>query len=124
MVLAFLAGFIPEALELRRTRAQLATVTRDLALANLHRQLGVASLEAQRNNFGLAAEQARAFFDGCRKLTYEEQFATEPRTKIALTAYGTRGDIVLGQLANADPAAKEELSSMYLTMNGVLARRQ
>jgi hypothetical protein len=124
MVLAFLAGFVPKELELRRTRAKLATASLDLQLSDLHRRLGVASHEAQRNNFGLAMTEARAFFEGCRKLTYQQRFEGQPRTKLALTAYGTQGDTILGQLANADPMAKQRLASLYLTMNGVLARRQ
>ena len=124
MVIAFLAGYVPKELDLRRTRAELVTTTLDLQLSELHRRLGVASHEAQRNNFGVAMTEARAFFDGCRKLTYEGNFATQPRTKLALTAYGSQGDLILGQLANADPTAKEQLASLYLTMNGVIARRQ
>lgn len=124
MVIAFLAGYVPKELELRRTRAQLDTATLDLQLSDLHRRLGVASHEAQRNNFGVAMNEARLFFDGCRKLTYEGNFASQPRTKLALTAYGSQGDLILGQLANADPTVKEQLASLYLTMNGVLARRQ
>lgn len=124
MVIAFLAGYVPKELDLRRTRAELDATTLDLQLSDLHRRLGVASHEAQRNNFGVAMNEARAFFDGCRKLTYEGNFASQPRTKLALTAYGSQGDLILGQLANADPTAKEQLASLYLTMNGVLARRQ
>ena len=124
MVIAFLAGYVPKELELRRTRAQLDTATLDLQLSDLHRRLGVASHEAQRNNFGVAMNEARVFFDGCRKLTYEGNFASQPRTKLALTAYGSQGDLILGQLANADPTVKEQLASLYLTMNGVIGRRQ
>lgn len=124
MVLAFVAGYVPKELDLRRTRAQLDTTALDLRLSDLHRRLGVASHEAQRNNFGVAMNEARAFFDGCRKLTHEADFSAQPRTKLALAAYGSQGDLILGQLANADPAAKEQLASLYLTMNGVIARRQ
>ncbi|HEX2060330.1 MAG TPA: hypothetical protein VHK90_06285 [Thermoanaerobaculia bacterium] len=124
MLLAFGAGFLPNEIANRRLTKTLQTATLDLRLANLHRQLGVASHEAQRNNFGVAADAARVFFDGCRTLVTEYDFADQPRTKGALAAYATQGDMILGQLANADPAAKERLASLYLTMNGVLARRQ
>lgn len=124
MLLAFGGGFIPNELANRRLSKTLQTATLDLRLANLHRQLGVASHEAQRNNYGVAADAARVFFDGCRSLVNEYDFADQPRTKTALTAYGAQSDMILGQLANADPMAKERLASLYLTMNGVLARRQ
>jgi hypothetical protein len=124
MLIAFAAGFIPNELANRRLASTLQTAMLDLRLANLHRQLGVASHEAQRNNFTVASEAARVFFDGCRTLTQEYAFAGQPRTKNALTAYGAQGDVILGELANGDPMVKEKLASLYLTMNGVLARRQ
>jgi hypothetical protein len=124
MLIAFGAGFIPNELANRKLTASLETATLDLRLANLHRQLGVASHEAQRNNFTVAADAARSFFDDCRTLTQEYKFEKEPRTKTALTAYGAQGDVILGELANGDPLVKEKLASLYLTMNGVLARRQ
>jgi len=124
MLVAFGAGFIPNELANRRLTRTLQTATLDLRLANLHRQLGVASHEAQRNNFAVASDAARVFFDGCRTLTQEYPFTDQPRTKTALTAYGASGDLVLGQLANGDPTVKDRLASLYLTMNGVLARRQ
>lgn len=123
MLLAFAGGFIPNELANRRLSRTLQTATLDLRLANLHRQLGMASHEAQRNNFGVASEAARVFFEGCRTLVAEYEFEEEPRTRIALTAYAGQADMILGQLAMADPASKEKLASLYLTMNGVLTRR-
>lgn len=124
MLVAFGAGFIPNELANRKLTKTVQTATLDLRLANLHRQLGVASHEAQRNNFAVATDAARVFFDGCRTLTQEYAFEDQPRTKLALTAYGSQGDVILGELANGDPLVKEKLASLYLTMNGVLSRRQ
>jgi len=122
--LAFLAAYVPKEIETRRLERELTTTRLELRLANLHRELGVAGHEAQRNNFASAATAARTFFAETRAIAHEEDFSEEPRTLIALSAYGSQGDMILGQLANADPAARETLASMYLTMNGVLERRQ
>jgi len=124
LLFAFGLGYVPRELERRRLAETMRTADLDLRMANLHRQLGVASHEAQRNNFANAAAAARIFFDGCRTILNEYPLEDQPRTRNALQAYASASDTILGQLANADPAAKEQLASMYLTMNGVLERRQ
>lgn len=121
---AFVIGYIPTEVASRRLATRLRNTELDLRLANLHRQLGVASHHAQRNNFGVAEEAAESFFQGCRETTREFSFRDRPRTRIALHAYATEGDRLLGELANGDPATKEELAAMFLTMDGMLQRRQ
>jgi hypothetical protein len=124
LLFAFGLGYGPKELERRKLAETLRSTELDLRLANLHRLLGVASHEAQRNNFASAASAARLFFDGCRAVVNETDLADRPRTKGALEVYASTSDTVLGQLANADPAVREQLASLYLTMNGLLERRQ
>ncbi len=123
LAFAFGLGYGPKEWERRRIAAQLEQTELDLRLANLHRQLGMASFEAQQNNFANAATHARLFFDGCRSVVNDHKFEGQPRTQLALRAYASTSDVVLGQLANADPAVKERLASLFQTMNGVLERR-
>lgn len=124
LVAAFLGGYIPQWLEVRRLESELRTTAFDLRLANLHRQLGVASEEAQRNNFGTASEAARLFFDGCGEVVRTYPFENEPRTKIALSSYTASRDEILRDLALADPAVRQRLAGLYLAMDGVLKRRE
>lgn len=124
VALAFAFGYVPKEFERRKLATRLAETELELRLANLHRRLGLANYEAQRNNFASAAEHARAFFDGCRSVTADYPLADRPRTRLALQTYASTSDVVLGQLANADPEVKERLSSLYATMNGLLERRQ
>lgn len=121
---AFVIGYIPTEIASRRLATRLRTAELDLRLSNLHRQLGVASHHAQRNNYGVAEDAAAVFFEGCRRTAGEFSFRDRPRTRVALTGYATSGDRILGELANGDPAVKEELAAMFLTMDGVLQRRQ
>ena len=121
---AFGLGYGPKEIQRRKLAATLEKTEVDLRLANLHRQLGIASFEAQRNNFAVAATAARTFFDGCRSVVNEHNFDDQPRTRLALQSYASNSDTILGQLANADPAVKERLASLFLTMNGVLERKQ
>jgi len=121
---AFLGGYVPQALRARRLNSELTTAQLDLRLSQLHRRIGIAAEEAQRNNFANASLAARDFFDGCSTLATTEAFANQPRTRNAISAYATQRDEIMTQLANADPAVKERLANMYLVMDGVLARRE
>lgn len=124
LAVAFAAGYVPQWLQVRRMRTTLAATSLDLQLATLHRELGVASHEAQRNNYGSASESAARFFDACAKLAHTETFQDDDRTRVALLGYAAQRDEVMALLAAADPAARERLAGLYLTMNGVLGRRR
>lgn len=124
IALAFGLGYGPKEFERRKLASTLEQTQVDLRLATLHRQLGMAAFEAQRNNFANAAANARVFFDGCRSIVNDHEFEDQPRTRLALQTYAGNSDIILGQLANADPAVKERLGSLFLTMDGLLERRQ
>ncbi|HVE72143.1 MAG TPA: hypothetical protein VNI54_12305 [Thermoanaerobaculia bacterium] len=123
LVLAFAAGFVPQWLAARRLRETHTRTSMELRLSILHRALGVASHEVQRNNFASASEEAGRFFDDCAKLANTEPFAGDDRTRVALLGYASQRDEVMALLAAGDPAAQERLASLYLTMNGVLLRR-
>lgn len=120
---AFLGGYIPQWLEARALRTTLQTTELQLRLAEVHQLLGVASHEAQRSNYASASDAARGFFDQCATLARSGALDAEPRTQTALLGYAAQRDEVMSLLAAADPAVRERLASMYLTMNGVLARR-
>jgi len=123
LALAFLGGYVPQWLEVRNLRTQLEQTDLQLRLANAHRALGVASHEAQRSNYANAAQAAAVFFDSCATLARTDAFENEQRTRVALLSYTAQRDEVMALLNAADPAARERLAGLYLTMNGVLARR-
>ncbi len=120
---AFAGGFVPQWLQTRALREELKTTGLQFRLSTAHRRLGVASHEAQRNNYASAAEAARQFFGECAAIAQTEAFTDEPRTLVALQRYAEQRDPVMAMLAAADPAVKEQLGTLYLTMDGVLSRR-
>lgn len=124
MIVAFLAGYVPKHLEARRASEALAASNRELRLATLQRQLGLASHEAMRNQYPAAAEAAHAFFDGCRAAVNELDLDDRPRTRLALDAYASSAPEILTQLNLGNPAMKEQLASLYITMHGLLERKQ
>ena len=124
LVLAFLGGYIPPKLQARQIEKTLAATEVDLQLATLHRQLGLAALEAQRMNYASAAQAASRFFDGARRLADAGVFPKQPRTQMAIGAYAAARDMVMGQLATADPQGAQKLSGMFFAMEGVIERKQ
>lgn len=124
MAAAFAAGFVPKQIEATRATRTLETTAFDLRLANLHRQLGVASHEAANSNYPAAGAAAQAFFEGCRTLAGDPALKDHPRTSIALASYADSANLTLERIALGDPAVREQLASLYLTMNGVIERGQ
>ena len=124
LIATFLGGYVPQKLRANRLEETLRTTQLDLDLARLHRTLGIATLEAQRNNFASAARAATVFFDGCHRLANDAGLANEPRTRTALGAYANSRDEIAVQLAQADPQVAQRLAALYFTLEGVLARRQ
>jgi glutamate-1-semialdehyde aminotransferase len=122
IALAFVGGYIPEKLRANRLQEKLEKTQLDLEMANLHRTLGIAVMEAQRNNFASASSAASAFFDGCSRLAQRGVFANDPRTQGAFSSYAAQRDEIIVQLAAADPQATHRLAGLYFTMQGVLAR--
>ncbi len=121
---AFAGGYVPQRLEANRAKEKLAQLTLDYELAELHRRLGLAGVEAARNNYASAAEAARVFFDGCSGLLQKYPLENEPRTRNALAVYVASQDAIMAQLAAGDPASRERLAGMFLAMDGVITRRQ
>ena len=121
---AFAAGYVPQMLRANRAEEQLATTSLDLELARAHRILGNAALEAQRHNFANAGTAAAAFFNRCAELSRDPALANEPRTRIALAAYAQQRDEIMVQIASGDIGVAQRLSSLYFTMDGVIARRE
>ncbi|HEY0141177.1 MAG TPA: hypothetical protein VGF48_09790 [Thermoanaerobaculia bacterium] len=119
---AFLAGWLPVTLELRRTNERLRAVELELRLANVQRRLGTAAAEARRNNFGIAATEAGQFFDETQRLLAQEPFTDQPRLRTALAAYAARRDTVMSGLATNDVTTATLLSELYLALDGVRDR--
>lgn len=124
MAAAFAAGFVPKQIEATRATRTLGATTFDLRLANLHRRLGVASHEAANSNYPAAGAAAQAFFEGCRTLAGDPALKDHPRTSIALASYASSANLTLERIALGDPAVREHLASLYLTMHGVIERGQ
>lgn len=124
IALAFLGGFVPQWLELRRLRAEVARMDLQLRFANVHGLLGMAAQMAQRGHYPDAMKYAVRFFDEAATLARTDALEQEQRTRVALLSYTAQRDEIIRMLHTNDPAAAARLGGLYLTMEGVLERRE
>ena len=127
VVVAFIAGYIPGWLQARRfaqaseecarksaeVQATLAKTQLDLEVARLRGRLGDVLHETNANNFGLAAQQATAFFNALQTAAASPQLAAGSARRGILEAILARRDEINADLARADQGVKAKLAEMY-----------
>lgn len=126
--LIFLAGYLPASWRARGTaeelkisnaqlaeaQAQLAQTRYDLEVARLRGRLGEVLQEANANNYGNAAAQASAFYDGLREAIASPQLPSASERRTVLEALQARRDEISADLARADAGVKAKLAEMYI----------
>ena len=110
LIAVFALGYIPSCVSARSAQERNTRLQRDLKLSDLQRHLGMASYEANRNNFANAAQQSTEFFNGLRDIINNIDDAT---LKQNLEKVLARRDEITTNLAQADPAVKEKLAQSY-----------
>ena len=83
-------------------------------MARLRGRLGDVLHEANANNFGLAAQQATAFFNALQAAAASTQLAANPARRGILDAILARRDEINADLARADQGVKAKLAEMYV----------
>jgi hypothetical protein len=110
LIAVFLAGYVPSCTSARQAQQQQARLESQLALSRLQGQLGMASYEANRNNYASAAQLSTDFFNGLREAAGR---TNDEALRQKLQALGARRDEVTANLAEPNPAVKEKLQQMY-----------
>lgn len=127
VIVMFLAGYIPGWLQTRRAtqateecarhltevQATLAKTQLDLEVARLRGRLGDVLHQTNANNFGLAAQQATAFFNSLQTTAASPQLAAGSPRRGVLEAILARRDEINADLARADQGVKAKLAEMY-----------
>src|ERR1051325_8420953 len=78
--------------------------------------------QPSKNSRAAAAALAKLFRCASSAATPRRRGRSASRNAIA--SYVAQRDEIMNQLATADPQVRERLASMYLVMDGVLARRE
>ncbi|MCI0486150.1 MAG: hypothetical protein L0229_06070, partial [Blastocatellia bacterium] len=118
LIVVFLLGYVPSCVGARNAEEQRAELEKKLKMAELRSQLGMASYEANRNNYANASEFSTNFFNGLRAAI---DSAEDDEVKKKLQAMMALRDEITTNLAQADPVVKEKLARMYADFYRLLA---
>jgi hypothetical protein len=111
LVAVFLLGFVPESIKASRLDTELRQSRAALTGAELRDLIGLAYLQANQKNYGLAAETSRRFFDRARAAASEAQDATRRKAIEDLLAPRDR---ITAALAKGDAAVIGDLQDLFL----------
>jgi hypothetical protein len=111
LVVVFLLSFVPQYLRANRLESELQLSRQDAAGAELRDLIGLAYLQANQKNFGLAGETSSRFFQRIQQTAGEAADAT--RRKALEELLGAR-DKVTASLAKGDPGVIAELQDLFL----------
>jgi Lon protease-like protein len=112
LVVAFLAGFAPQYSKRTSLEAQLKEAGRKSHEAELRDLAALAYIQAAQKNYGLAAQTAADFFSRLQQSGANKAFDE---------VLGYR-DKITAELAKGDPAALDDLQTVYLKTRAAGAR--
>jgi hypothetical protein len=110
LIVVFAAGYIPSCVGARSAEERSIRLQQNLKLADLRGHLGMASYEANRNNYANAAQQSTEFFNVLLETIGN---TSDAPLKQNLEKFLARRDEITTNLAQADPAVKEKLAQAY-----------
>jgi hypothetical protein len=120
LIAFFLLGYIPASMSARSSQERNSQLEYDLSLADLRGQIGMASYEANQNNYASAAQRSTGFFNGLREVI---DHTSDQTLKQDLERILARRDEITANLAAANPAVKEKLAQAFVDLFQVTAAR-
>lgn len=110
LITAFLGGFVPQYIKVKRLENDLSVARQENARAQLRELAGLAFVQASQKNYGLAAETSKQFFGRTREAANR---ATDANERLALENLLASQDKITTELANGDPAAVGDLQALF-----------
>jgi hypothetical protein len=110
LVAAFLAGFVPQYIKVKRLQSDLSLARQENALAELRDLAGLAFVQTSQKNYGLAAATSNRFFARTREVANQLPDANERKALEDLLA---SQDKIVAELAKGDPAALGDLQALF-----------
>ena len=111
LLVAFLAGFIPQYAKGKRLERELGEARQENSLAQLRDLAGLAYLQASQKDYGLAGGTTTRFFNRTREVA--NQTADSSGRKLLEDLLNLR-DQITGELARGDPAAVNDLQTLLV----------
>jgi hypothetical protein len=110
VIAVFLLGFVPQYAKANRLETELRQSRQENAGTQLRDLIGLAYVQANEKNFGLAAETCSRFFGRAREMASESQDVTIRKTLEDLLALR---DKVTAELAKGDAAVMGDLQELF-----------
>ena len=110
-VAIFLVGFVPEYVRANRLENELRQSRQENTGGQLRDLIGLAYVQANQKNFGLAAETSSRFFDHAREMGNQAQDATSRK---GLEGLLEPRDKVIAELAKGDAAVMGDLQELFV----------
>jgi hypothetical protein len=107
----FLVGFVPQYVKANRLENELYQSRQENTEAQLRDLIGLAYVQANQKNFGLAAETSSRFFGRAREMANQTKEATSRK---ALEELLVLRDKVTGELAKGDAAVMGDLQELFV----------
>jgi len=111
LVVVFLLGFVPQYVKASRLEAELRQSREAHAGADLRDLIGLAYVQSNQKNFGLAAGTTGLFFNRVREVANEAQDANRRK---ALEDLLTPRDRITSELARGDAAVIGDLQDLFV----------
>ncbi len=110
LIIAFLAGFVPQYLKVKRLEKDLTAARRENALAQLRDLAGLAFVQASQKNYGLAAGTSQQFYSRTREAANQ---APDASGRKALEDLLASQDKIAAELAKGDPEVLGDLQVLF-----------
>ena len=111
LVVVFLLGFVPQYMKASRLESELAQSRVASAGSDLRDWIGLAYLQANQKNYGLAADSMTRFFNRAREVAAQSQDATRRK---AIEDLLSPRDKITAEMAKGDAAALGDLQDLFL----------
>ena len=110
LIVAFLAGFVPQYMKVSRLENDLSASRQENALSQLRELSALTFVQATQKNYGLAAGTSTQFFTRTREMAQREADATMRK---ALEDLLESQDKITAELAKGDPGALDDLRELF-----------
>jgi hypothetical protein len=111
LVAVFLLGFVPQYIKANRLETELRQFRQEIAGAQLRDLIGLAYVQANQKNYGLAAETSSRFFSRAREMANQTQDASSRKALEDLLALRDR---VTAELAKGDATVMGDLQEIFV----------
>jgi hypothetical protein len=111
VVVAFLAGFVPSYLKRRGLEGELSQARMENRFAQLRDLAGLAYLQVNQKNYGLAADISTRYFQSARDVANQTNDASARKM---LEEILSSRDKITAELAKGDPAVVADWQNVFL----------